>query len=139
MCRREEGAPPHQVPLNMLRMLRSLEHCVERARMWLIPERRKSRVIPRNLQESIECMTEFFSLIEKAKGLMRFLVKMISEDLVGETVRPLKERYFRALFADVSSSERAFPILWELTKIAISSANWISSLSSPMNLFSFET
>jgi len=29
--------------------------------------------------------------MEKAKRLMRFLVKMISEDLVGETVRFLEE------------------------------------------------
>jgi len=38
-------------------------------------------------------MTESFSLIEYAKGLMRFLVKMIREDLEGDTVRPLEERY----------------------------------------------
>lgn len=136
--KREEGAPLHQIPLNILRMLKSLEHRIERARI-LLPKRRKSREMPRNLQESIEWTMSSFNLIKEAKGLMRFLVKIINEDLEGETVRPLKERYFKVLLIDAFSSERALPILREPTKMAMSSANWINSQSLAMNLFSLET
>lgn len=57
--------------------------------------------------------------------LIRFL-KMIKEDLESETVRPLEERYFEALLADISSFKRTFSILLEL-KMALSLANWTNS------------
>lgn len=39
---------------------------------------------------------------------MRFLVKIIKEDLEGETVKPLEVRYLRALLDALSSSKRTF-------------------------------
>lgn len=68
---------------------------------------------------------------------MRFLVKMIKEDLEGEIVRSLEERCdLEILLADFFNSKSAFSILLEL---AMSSANWTCSQSSLMCLLSLET
>lgn len=63
---------------------------------------------------------------------MCFLVKRMSENLEGETESPLDERYLNALLAESSRLERALAMLRELEKIAMSSANWIISQSSPI-------
>jgi len=54
---------------------------------------------------------------------MCFLVKRTSNDLEGETESPLEERNLNVLLAEDSRLDRAFAMLTELEKIAMSSAN----------------
>lgn len=80
------------MPLSALRTLESLEHLLTRYEVCSLPNRRYSKVTPRNLWELLELMVSPSMSMEYDKGLTLFLVNITNEDFQTEIVSPIFAR-----------------------------------------------